>query len=312
MPLPTFIIAGERRCGTTSIYTWMSAHPQVFLHERSDENYFVEDEIGGRRWIEGAADAASWERSHDPAQYAQLFGPASGQSAIGHKGADLLYWRPAHERIARFAPGVKLIVSLRNPVGRAWSQYWNEVGKGREDASFDDARAEEDERCRRSDWASFHLAYVRRGFYEQSFEHLFRYIDRARVHVVTVEEQRKQPRESLQAIYRFLELDPERGLELAGQRVNENWTTVPRGWVKGPIKRVERGYARAVDAVARRVTRDPEKRRTLRKQGAWPFRRPASGIELPPATRDELRAIYAPHIRALEQLLGRSFAEWAR
>ena len=57
MPLPTFIICGERRCGTTSLYTWMRAHPEVFLYPKADMDYFIEDEIARtREWVDGEAD----------------------------------------------------------------------------------------------------------------------------------------------------------------------------------------------------------------------------------------------------------------
>ncbi|HEY2735182.1 MAG TPA: sulfotransferase, partial [Polyangiales bacterium] len=215
MPVPTFIIAGERRSGTTSLYAWMKVHPQVYLHDKTDENYFVESELSSRSWIAGKVDAARWEATHDPQGYGGLFAAANGQRAIGHKGADLLYWRPAHPRIARFVPEARLVITLRDPVKRAWSQYWNEVGKGREWLGFEQALAHEDARRRTSEYADFHLAYRARGYYETSFEHLFRHVERSRVLVVTVEETRKRPRETLQQIYRFLGVDPELGLELA-------------------------------------------------------------------------------------------------
>ena len=108
-------------------------------------------------------------------------------------------------------------------------------------------------------------------------------------------------------------MPPINSATLAGTKVNENWTTVLREWADRPgLRQVERGYSRIVAGIARRVTKDPEQRRQIRKRAARPFRRPASGIELPAATRARLREIYTPHIRALEGLLGRSFGEWLR
>ena len=43
MPLPNFVIVGERKSGTTALCHWM-AHPDVYMHPREDMNYFIEDE----------------------------------------------------------------------------------------------------------------------------------------------------------------------------------------------------------------------------------------------------------------------------
>ena len=48
MPLPTFIIGGVRRGGTTSLYYAIRQHPEIYLYAHSELNYFVEDELRGR------------------------------------------------------------------------------------------------------------------------------------------------------------------------------------------------------------------------------------------------------------------------
>ncbi|HEX6814347.1 MAG TPA: hypothetical protein VF102_01640, partial [Gemmatimonadaceae bacterium] len=98
MPLPNFVIVGERKSGTTALCHWM-AHPDVYMHPREDMNYFIEDEIlVTTTWRDGPADPQRWERTHSAEQYASLFTEANDQRAIGEKSADLFFWRPAHER----------------------------------------------------------------------------------------------------------------------------------------------------------------------------------------------------------------------
>lgn len=312
MPLPTFIIAGERRCGTTSLYRWISSHRDVYLHPRTDFNYFIEDEIvGARKWRDGEADASAWERKHSVAQFSQLFAAANGHLAIGHKGADLLFWEPAHQRLARYVPEAKFLITLRNPVKRAWSHYWNEVGKGRETLSFEQAITAEEERSKRSAYARNHLSYVSRGFYERSLTTFAKSICPSRVLVVTLEETRARPQETLSKIYKFLDLDSRFGMTSVGTQHNENWTMVPRDWARLPvIKQLQPAYLRLSESFIVRATKDTTKRRKARRYAQLMFRKPAGEINMLPETRAKLVELYRPHILALETLLRRKLPEW--
>jgi Sulfotransferase family len=312
MPLPTFIIAGERRCGTTSLYRWISSHRDVYLHPRTDLNYFIEDEIvGARKWRDGEANASAWERKHNVQEFSLLFTSANGHSAIGHKGADLLFWEPAHERLARFVPQAKFIIILRNPVTRAWSHYWNEVGKGRENLSFEQAIAAEEERCKRSAYARNHLSYITRGFYDRSLKTFSKNISPSRVMVVTLEETRAHPEETLSKIYKFLDLDPKFGMTSVGTQHNENWTMVPRDWSQLPvIKQLQQPYLRLSESLIVRATKDTTKRRKARRYAQLMLRKPAGEIRMSPETRAKLVELYHPHILALESLLRRQLLEW--
>ena len=125
MSLPTFVIIGERRCGSTFLYNCMRSHPEVYLYPEPDLDYFIAEELFERKWIEAKESELCWEENHSPHHYAAMFQEPEGVAAIGHKGADLLFWRPAHARVARFLPDAKFVITLREPVGRAWSHYWN-------------------------------------------------------------------------------------------------------------------------------------------------------------------------------------------
>jgi hypothetical protein len=309
--LPTFIIAGERRAGTTSLYYALREHPEIHLYPKSELNYFIEQEISGREWIDGEADAARWEATHSPADYAALFGDVEGRPAVGHKGADLLFWKPAHGRLERYAADARFLITLRDPVRRAWSHYWNEVGKRRETLEFEEAIECEEKRCARSAFARLHLSYLARGFYADSLRSFFEVIPPERTLVVTLEESRARRRETLSRIYRFIGVNPELGVETGPKHRNVNWTTVPRPWTRSPVIRpLAATYTTLTHALATPLARTKEGRRNLRRLLQSPVRRPASGIRMPEATRACLAELYAPAIEALEALLGRPLDEW--
>jgi hypothetical protein len=314
MPLPpTFIIGGVRRGGSTSLYHAIRQHPDIFLYPHSELNYFVEEEVNGREWHDRHVDPDRWEATHSTEDYAALFVNGSRASAIGHKGADLLFWQPAHARIARFIPNARFIFTLRHPVNRAWSHYWAERAKGRETLSFEEALTAEDERARKSDWARFHLSYRTRGFYDVSLKRFFEIFPRERVLVITLEETIARPSETLQRVYRFLGVDPELGLDLAGTHKKQNWATVRRPWtLHAGIRQLVAGYEFASDKLARFFTRSKESRRLMRNVLQRPFRKSIRQIAMSQEHRAELNALYAAHIAALEDLVDQSFGEWRR
>jgi hypothetical protein len=311
MHLPTFIIGGVRRGGSSSLYHAIRQHPEIFLYPHSELNYFVEKAVNGRKWRATPADPDDWETSHSIEDYAKLFADGTQARAIGHKGADLLFWSPAHARMARFIPKARFIFTLRNPVKRAWSHYGIECAKGRETLSFEKALALEDERARKSDWARFHLSYRARGFYDVQLKRFFKIFPSERVLVITLEQTITHPRKTLQQVYRFLGVNPELGLDAAGTRKKQSWATVRRPWTlqKG-IRQLVDGYEVATNAITKILIRPKESRRLIRNKLQRPFRKPIQQVPMPEACQVELNNIYAPHIAALESLLNRPFEAW--
>lgn len=312
MPLPTFIIAGERKCGTTALHHWLSGHPEIYIHPHWDMNYFVDEDVTGGPRSEAEIDLEKWERTHSPSAYAELFRDGVGRQAIGEKTADLLFWQPAHERMARYLPACRYIVILRNPVERAWSHYWNELGKqGRETLGFEEALAREAPRCQRSAYARNHFSYRARGFYDQTLKRFYEHIAPNRVLVITSEEMRSEPTATLQKVYRFIDVDPHVGLELAGSRHNENVTQISRPMANRPaFKAIARSYNRLSASLAYRLTTSPAQASKLKTYLQLPFRQPARRLPIPNDIRARLQQTYRPHVEALEVLLGRQLPEW--
>ena len=73
MHLPTFIIGGVRRGGSTSLYHAIRQHPDIFLYPHSELNYFVEKEVNGRKWREAQVDPDRWTRIERLRGHAALY-----------------------------------------------------------------------------------------------------------------------------------------------------------------------------------------------------------------------------------------------
>ena len=315
MPMPTFVIVGERRSGTTSLSYLLDTHPDVFMHEKRDLGYFIEEEARRPRNRNPdeplVADPVQWERTHSANDYAGKFEAGTGYSAIGEKSADYLFWSPAHKRMAEYLPDTRFIITLREPVARAWSHYWNEVGKGRERLSFEDALDAEDERCRISAFAKNHLSYAHRGFYDETVSAFLSWFSSDRVLVIHLEEILGRKEETLARVFQFFGVDPARRYTEASGVRNANWTMVPKKWTENAaIRPVATAYDRTTRLAAKSITKDKFKRRRIIQRLQSVFREPVSSIEMPCELRSRLSDLYRPHNQRLQDVVGREFHEW--
>ena len=119
--LPTFLIIGAQKCGTTALAYSLRRHPEVFLPRAKEAHFFgtAPDET-----VYGTA-------------YQKFFQGWRGQPHIGEATPNYLTLPSAPQQISKLLPYVRLIVSLRNPVDRAYSAYWHAVREGALRGSFD-------------------------------------------------------------------------------------------------------------------------------------------------------------------------------
>ncbi len=132
--LPDFVILGAQKAGTTSLYAYLCAHPDVLPAARKEVHFFDVNYDRG----------AGWYRSMFPLAGARLLAARGGRTVLTGEASPYYLFHPqAPARARALIPTAKLIAVLRDPVERAWSHYRHEVQAGREPLSFDDALAAE-------------------------------------------------------------------------------------------------------------------------------------------------------------------------
>jgi len=108
------IIGGTTKAGTTSIYNYLSAHPQVSASYRKEVNYFLDPEFEGpsiHRYEDGIE---TYGKNFDPSENAKLYLEAS---------PDYLYSSGTPAKIKDALPYAKLVFILREPYSRLLSWY---------------------------------------------------------------------------------------------------------------------------------------------------------------------------------------------
>jgi hypothetical protein len=208
---PDFIMIGGQRCGTTSLFRALAAHPQVVRPTfHKGVNYFDLNYYRGKRWYHG----------HFPLAAAARRSTANDGAPIAFEASGYYIYHPfAVERIAQDMPWVKLIIMLRDPVERAFSAYKHELARGFEQESFERALELEDSRLsgeiermavdiRYESFAHRHHSYRHRGHYAEQLTRVFRHFPREQVHIVDSESFFDEPAQEYRRVLAFLGLRP--------------------------------------------------------------------------------------------------------
>ena len=281
------------------------------MHPKVDLNYFIARELSSRQYFSGKLDPAAWEKYSSVDDYYGQFTPGAAHIYQGHKGADLLYMTESHRRIYRYAPDAKMLVILRDPVKRAWSQYWNEMGKGRENLSFSEAIRQEKNRINQSDYARCHFSYVDRGLYLKSFQQLFEVFKWEQVHIVILEKLFTHQKEELANVFRFLQLDFSDSDCMLPRSINKNWSYIEKDFCKRfPWLLVYKSYRSIVKRLISMYTKEREHRRLLLRSSLKWFAIPIDTIRMSTEDSDYLSGYYSESVAELRDFLGDNLDEW--
>lgn len=207
---PNFFLIGAAKCGTTSVANYLDQHTDIFVSKPKEPNFFS-FEPGTKPSCVGPADS---EQLYElllkysvtsPTDYEALFARAGKNHAVGEASVRYLYESHTATRIAEYAPGAKLIVILRNPIDRMHSHYHMNVRQHIEPETFADAVTAEDSRVE-SGWG-WDWHYFRVGQYAEQLERYYQCFDRSQVLVLFHNDLQNQPLETMQAIFRHLQVN---------------------------------------------------------------------------------------------------------
>jgi hypothetical protein len=288
----SFIGIGAEKAGTTWLARCLSEHPEIFVPKEKelfffnefDPHYFKIPNLKYERgigWYE-----RKFERAKEPIK--------------GEFSPTYLYGEAAARRIKKHFPDAKLIVVLRDPVRRAFSQYVFDKSLGViADVSF--------ERALRG-----HAAYLEKGDYAKYLEIYYSHFRRNQILVLFNEDLRERPEWVVRKLYRFV------GARDIGFRPSCLYKTVYAAsqarypMVNAFLVRVQVLLARSRFQIILRMI----ERLGLRDLAVYIKERNVRPLEAYPVmareTERRLRRYFRPRIRRLESLLGVDLGRWRR
>lgn len=130
---PTFIIIGQAKAGTSALFHYLSSHPSIVPPLVKEPHYWSIHHHLGPTWYESL--------------FPRL--PEGSGLITGEGSVTSLTVPETPARVRTGLPDAKLILLLREPVSRAYSEYWMHVRRREQLASFGEVMARELERSPR-------------------------------------------------------------------------------------------------------------------------------------------------------------------
>ena len=202
--LPNFLVVGAAKSGTTSLYYYLLQHPEVGMSSKKEGKFFsqIPDNFNGPGdyLVE-----ESITRSYD--DYIKLYTHIKDEKAIGDISPDYLYYYENSIKNIKFYLGkeVKIIILLRNPTDKAFSQYSHLVRDGRETLKFEQALEEEEKRIKEGWEWTWH--YKNSSLYYRQVKAYLNAFGNERVHIIMNEDLKKKPHEVIKNILIFLDVN---------------------------------------------------------------------------------------------------------
>lgn len=278
-----FIGIGGQKCASTWIYDILAGHPEVCLSQEKELDFF----------------SNFWDRGFN--WYADQFDAEKAKAAriVGEVSPLYLADSDAPVRAAQYNPDMKLIVTFRNPIERAFSNHKHNIRQGfvnSADLSFEAAMAS-------------NPTYVEYGNYGKHLSNWLRHFPRSQVLILFFDDIVTLPSESAQSVYRFLGIAEDFKSPAIQNKSNES---VAVANVK---------VARLVDHIRKAVRSSPFSwawgglrliglRALYRKLNMRNVDAAVPKMQL--QTRRHLVELYKTDIALLEAITGRSLSTWIK
>lgn len=300
--LPDFFIVGAPKSGTTSLHYYLQSHPDIFMPEKKEPWFFSfmnsRPAFDSPDKLPGIIDSL--------ADYAQLYQAASDGHKCGDASPSYLYTHETSIKNLRTVyrdpeqySRLKFIISLRNPIDRAWSQYWTFSRTSADTAPFQDAvHPDTIEKRLKDNWQPFY-DYIGFGMYHDQIKAYQNEFGKDRVKIFLFDDLKKDADRVCKEIFLFLGVDP-------AYTPDTNQIYNPSGKPKSELLKNLIISPNILKRVVKKMIPKP-RRQQLKHMAA---RKLMTKVEMPAAARTILKRQFEPEIQRLSGLLDRDLGHW--
>lgn len=188
-----FIICGTQKGGTTALYSYVSEHPEISMASRKEVHFFDNDSL------------FLFNYSFYPI-YHSFFNFKQKNKIFGEATPIYMFWKKSPVRMWKYNPDLKLILILRNPVDRAFSNWNMNRNRNIEHNTFLDSLKKENFLDEKSNMHQSRMSYISRGFYSQQIKRIWDYFPKEQTLILKNEELLANPTDTLNRVYKFLNI----------------------------------------------------------------------------------------------------------
>jgi PAS domain-containing protein len=290
--LPTYLVIGAARSGTTALVEGLRTHPDVFVTQPKEPHYFALH--GATPSFTGPGDDITINRVAvtDRDEYLSLYPGRHRFTALGDGSVSTLYY---HERaipeILSLAPDLRVVVMLREPVERAYSAFQYLALRGTEThTSLVDAIADEDARVAAGWHHLWH--YSRMSQYADSVAAFQSALGGSRVGIWFYDDLTRDYVGTVKQVLRFIGVEPRAGEAVGVPVVNASGR---------PRSRLMQSSIQL--ATQNRFVRSSVKRATSLRMREWVRSRTLQHSDIADADRVALEPLFATDLRQLAALV---------
>ena len=196
-----FLVVGAAKSGTSTLFETLGKHPGIFIPERKECRYF--SCMPGD--FVGPGSRSANDIVHSLEEYRSLYDKAEPDQLCGDISPDYLYYyrNTIPQILDELNAQVPIIIVLRNPIERAYTNYLHKIRERWENLSFEDALDAEGER-RSANW-TWGWGYVDVGLYAEQVK---AYMDNFERVLLLLFEEDIVTGQATGKVLKFLNLDP--------------------------------------------------------------------------------------------------------
>ena len=216
---PNFFIVGGSKCGTTNISYYLDSHPEVFVSKLNEPYYFCKWDLSNNFKRESMI--------RDEVKYLELFKDVKTEKVIGEATPSYLHSPNSAYKIKERFPDSKIIISIRNPIERAYSGYFSNEFMRKDNLSFKEMI---DSHKKLIDENEFYIYNILEpGFFSKHIKRFQDNFTSDKIKVIVFEDYIKNTEKSIESILEFLELDtdfefteqPKRGYRIPKNKISK-------------------------------------------------------------------------------------------
>jgi Sulfotransferase domain len=296
---PNFFIVGAPKCGTTALYRYLSAHPNIFMPTVKEPHFFATD-LGTYPFIK------TWE------EYTRLFSESTDEHLrVGEASVYYLRSNTAIANIHEFNPDARIIAMFRNPVDMVHSFHSQLLYVSEEtEGDFETAWRLQERRSRGLDLppksrGSFLLQYAELGRFGTQTERLLSIFPGSQVKLILYDDFTASPQRVHEEVLEFLQLP--RDYRTQFPRVNEG-KRARVAW----LQRFSRKPPAVLHSAFRNLKQAVGEGRlsALKKKVVTLNTVKAPRPSLSPEFRAELVEAFRPEVALLSRILNRDLSHW--
>lgn len=296
-------IVGAAKAGTTSLYNYLGEHPDVFFPLVKEPNFYSRAEAHNPTAYVNPKKGKFYHNKiiRDKKLYFSLYEGSQSFKIVGDASPSYLWDLKTAQKIKADFPSTKIIILLRDPVQRAFSQFLMDLKDGNQQQPDFLKALKNDKKQKLHVWGRAHL-YEELGLYYQQVKQYMDTFPKENVKILLYEEYITDTKKALLGILDFLDLD------------QSHINTINHGKIHNPYMEPKNRYANVLLGLKKKTgvfkqwipsfIKNSINNKILFKEGKKPL--------IPKDAEDYLKQIFSEDVEKLSVLIEKDLRKWKK